>query len=78
MTDRRKLCGTPSIITTSDGLTNPWLDEDIQPLVLTEPEIDDLGAFLVLTSPQYKVLADKRYARQVALPSVTKIVGKRA
>jgi cytochrome c peroxidase len=22
-----------------DGLTNPWLDEDIQPLVLTEPEI---------------------------------------
>jgi cytochrome c peroxidase len=38
-----------------DGLTNPWLDEDIQPLVLTEPEIDDLGAFVVLTSPQYKV-----------------------
>jgi|HubBroStandDraft_6_1064221.scaffolds.fasta_scaffold4851896_1 cytochrome c peroxidase len=56
MTDRRKLCGTPSIITTrGDGLTNPWLDEDIQPLVLTEPEIDDLGAFVVLTSPQYKV-----------------------
>jgi len=34
-----------------DGLKNPWLDGDIQPLALTEPEIDDLVAFLAsLTS----------------------------
>ncbi len=51
-----------------DGLNNPWLDEDIQPLALTEPEIDDLVAFLAsLTSPQYKELAGKEYARQLAL-----------
>ena len=42
-----------------DGLANPWLDEDIQPLALTEPEIDDLVAFLAsLTSPQYKELGE--------------------
>jgi cytochrome c peroxidase len=29
-----------------DGLQNPYLDHDIQPLALTEPEIDDLVAFL--------------------------------
>jgi cytochrome c peroxidase len=46
-----------------DGLTNPWLDEDIQPLVLTDP------AFLAsLTSPQYKVLADS----QLALSNVSR------
>ncbi len=51
-----------------DGLNNPWLDEDIQPLALTEPEIDDLVAFLAsLTSPQYKELGEKEYARQLAL-----------
>jgi len=34
------------------GLKNPWLDEDIQPLALTERDIDDLVAFLAsLTSP---------------------------
>ncbi|WGD50121.1 hypothetical protein QA641_31520 [Bradyrhizobium sp. CB1650] len=33
------------------GVTDSWLDEDIQPLALTEPEIDDLVAFLAsLTS----------------------------
>ena len=32
-----------------DGITNPWLDEDMQPLALTEPEIDDMVAFLALT-----------------------------
>jgi hypothetical protein len=26
-----------------DGLQNPYLDEDIQPLALTEADIDDLG-----------------------------------
>ena len=29
-----------------DGLQNPYLDEDIQPLALTERDIDDLVAFL--------------------------------
>ena len=38
-----------------DGLNDPYLDEDIQPLALTEPEIDDLVAFLAsLTSAQYR------------------------
>ncbi|MGO8924091.1 MAG: cytochrome-c peroxidase [Xanthobacteraceae bacterium] len=56
-----------------DGRANPWLDEDIQPLALTEPEIDDLVAFLAsLTSPQYKVLGDKEYARQHALSKVSR------
>ncbi len=56
-----------------DGLADPWLDEDIQPLALTEPEIDDLVAFLAsLTSPQYKELGDKEYARQLALSKVNR------
>jgi cytochrome c peroxidase len=56
-----------------DGLTDPWLDEDIQPLALTEPEIDDLVAFLAsLTSPQYKELGDKEYSRQLALSKVSR------
>jgi cytochrome c peroxidase len=51
-----------------DGLKNPWLDEDIQPLALTEPEIDDLVAFLAsLTSPDYKELGAKELERQRAL-----------
>jgi cytochrome c peroxidase len=51
-----------------DGITNPWLDGDIQPLALTEPEIDDLVAFLAsLTSPQYKEAGDQEYARQLAI-----------
>src|SRR5713101_6014522 len=38
-----------------DGLQNPYLDQDIQPLALTEGDIDDLVAFLAsLTSPDYK------------------------
>ncbi len=38
-----------------DGLQNRYLDQDIQPLALTEPDIDDLVAFLAsLTSPDYK------------------------
>jgi cytochrome c peroxidase len=56
-----------------DGVQNPWLDTDIQPLALTEPEIDDLVAFLAsLTSPQYKEQADKEYARQLALSKVSR------
>jgi cytochrome c peroxidase len=56
-----------------DGLANPWLDQDIQPLGLTEPEIDDLVAFLAsLTSPQYKESAKKEYARQLALSKISR------
>ncbi len=48
-----------------DGLQNPYLDQDIQPLSLTEPEIDDLVAFMAsLTSSQYRELGDKELARQ--------------
>jgi len=48
-----------------DGLQNPYLDQDIQPLALTEPEIDDLVAFMAsLTSSQYQELGDKEQARQ--------------
>ena len=48
-----------------DGLQNPYLDQDIQPLALTEPEIDDLVAFLAsVTSRQYKELGAKELARQ--------------
>jgi len=51
-----------------DGLKNPWLDEDIQPLALTESEIDDLVAFLVsLTSPEYKELGAQELKRQQTL-----------
>jgi hypothetical protein len=54
-----------------DGITDPWLDKDMQPLALTEPEIDDVVAFLAsLTSPQYKVIGDQEYARQLALSKV--------
>ena len=51
-----------------DGLKNPYLDEDIQPLALTERDIDDLVAFLAsLTSPDYKEQGLKELARQRAL-----------
>jgi cytochrome c peroxidase len=56
-----------------DGIQNPWLDSDMQPLALTEPEIDDLVAFMAsLTSPQYKAQADQEYARQLALSKVSR------
>jgi cytochrome c peroxidase len=56
-----------------DGITNPWLDKDMQPLALTEPEIDGVVAFLAsLTSPQYKAIGDQEYARQLALSRVTR------
>ena len=56
-----------------DGIRNPWLDKDMQPLALTEPEIDDVVAFLAsLTSPQYKELGDREYARQLALSKVNR------
>ena len=55
------------------GLQNPWLDEDIQPLALTEPEIDDLVAFLAsLTSPAYKELGAQELERQRALSKTSR------
>jgi cytochrome c peroxidase len=51
-----------------DGLHNPYLDEDIQPLALTETEIDDLVAFLAsLTSATYKEQGTAELARQRTL-----------
>jgi cytochrome c peroxidase len=51
-----------------DGLQNPYLDEDIQPLALTETDIDDLVAFLTsLTSAMYKEQGAAELARQRAL-----------
>jgi cytochrome c peroxidase len=48
-----------------DGTQNPWLDEDMQPLALTEPEIDDVVAFLAaLTSAQYQQSGAEELARQ--------------
>jgi cytochrome c peroxidase len=48
-----------------DGLQNPYLDEDIQPLALGEGDIDDLVAFLAsLTSADYKELGIRELARQ--------------
>lgn len=48
-----------------DGLNDPYLDEDIQPLALTEPEIDDLVAFLAsLTSAQYREQGERELERQ--------------
>jgi cytochrome c peroxidase len=56
-----------------DGIADPWLDKDMQPLALTEPEIDDVVAFLAsLTSPQYKEIGDREYARQLALSKVNR------
>ena len=51
-----------------DGLHNPYLDEDIQPLALTETDIDDLVAFLAsLTSANYQEQGAAELARQRAL-----------
>jgi len=50
------------------GLQNPYLDEDIQPLALTENDIDDIVAFMAsLTSANYKEQGAAELARQRAL-----------
>ncbi len=52
----------------SDGIDNPFLDGDIQPLALSEGDIDDLVAFMAsLTSADYKEPGDKELARQRAI-----------
>jgi cytochrome c peroxidase len=51
-----------------DGIKDPWLDEDMQPLALSESEIDDVVAFLAsLTSAQYAQQGMKELERQRAL-----------
>jgi len=56
-----------------DGLKDPYLDEDIQPLALSEGDIDDLVAFLAsLTSPDYKEQGAKELARQSELSLTTR------
>jgi cytochrome c peroxidase len=41
----------------------------MQRLTLTEPEIDDMVAFLAsLTIREYKAIGGQEYARQLALP----------
>ena len=48
-----------------DGLHNPYLDQDIEPLALTEKGIDDLVDFLAsLTSADYTDQGTKERARQ--------------
>ena len=48
-----------------DGVQNPYLDEDMQPLALTEGEIGDVVAFLAsLTSADYAEQGRKELARQ--------------
>jgi cytochrome c peroxidase len=47
------------------GLQNPYLDQDIQPLALTEAEIDDVVAFLAsLTSADYAEQGRRELVRQ--------------
>jgi cytochrome c peroxidase len=56
-----------------DGVQNPWLDEDIQPLALTEKEIDDVVAFMVsLTSPEYAAFGRTELARQTEQARVSR------
>ena len=55
------------------GLQNPYLDTDIQPLALTEGDIDDLVAFLAsLTSAGYKEQGGKELARQREISRTTR------
>jgi cytochrome c peroxidase len=52
------------------GIPNPFLDGGMQRLGLTEPEIDELVAFLfALTSDDFKALEKKELARQSARKS---------
>ncbi len=56
-----------------DGLQNPFLDQDMQPLALTEGDIDDLVAFLAsLTSADYREQGVMELARQRELSRTTR------
>ncbi|MDB5217636.1 MAG: cytochrome peroxidase [Myxococcaceae bacterium] len=53
------------------GVQDPWLDQDMQPLALSEKEIDDVVAFMAsLTSPEYAELGRTELARQTELARV--------
>jgi cytochrome c peroxidase len=55
------------------GLQNPYLDTDIQPLALSEGDIDDVVAFMAsLTSADYQELGSKELARQRELSRTTR------
>ena len=55
------------------GLQNPYLDQDIQPLALTEGDIDDLVAFLAsLTGADYNEQGARELARQRELSRTTR------
>jgi cytochrome c peroxidase len=55
------------------SVNDPFLDEDMQPLALTERDIDDVVAFLAsLTSQEYKKPALKELARQRAVSRTTR------
>jgi cytochrome c peroxidase len=56
-----------------DGLNDPSLDEDIQPLALSESEIDDVVEFLAsLTSKPYEAQGAKELSRQRALSKTSR------
>jgi len=51
-----------------DGVQNPFLDEDIQPLALSEDDINDVVSFLAsLTSDDYKEQGARELTRQRAV-----------
>jgi cytochrome c peroxidase len=51
-----------------DGIRDPYLDEDMQPLAMSESEIDDVVNFLAtLTSSQYNEQGIQELARQRAV-----------
>jgi hypothetical protein len=57
-----------------DGLSNPYLDEDMQPLALTETDIDDVVAFLAsLTGAEYHDAGVKELERPRVGPSSSKV-----
>ncbi|HTW23229.1 MAG TPA: cytochrome c peroxidase [Candidatus Baltobacteraceae bacterium] len=56
-----------------DGVRDPYLDQDMQPLALTEDEINDVIAFLAtLTSPEYADRAAKGLERQRAIAATSR------
>jgi cytochrome c peroxidase len=56
-----------------DGIKDPWLDEDMQPLALSESEIDDVVGFLAtLTSAPYQQLGAKELARQRGISGINR------
>jgi cytochrome c peroxidase len=56
-----------------DGIHNPFLDQDMQPLALSESDIDDMVAFMAsLTSADYQERGVKELARQRAMSQPTR------